>query len=355
MTEHGGDVYRASEETGIPIGEIIDFSASINPLGMPHSVIEAIKDGIPLVVHYPDLFAERLARRLALHLDIDPQSVLCGNGSTELIYLLARALAPRRVLIPAPTFSEYARACRMQEGTECVSFPLLREDGFTIDPGKFGEALRGCDLAFLCNPNNPTGIVLERDSVIEIVKAAERQSCRLIVDEAFIDFSPEHSVVREVAGKSGLIVLRSLTKFYALSGLRIGYAVLPKGLSESVWKQKEPWTVNTLAQVAAMAAIDDNDFQTRSMEIIQQGKTLLSQGFRSMGIEHLPPAANYFLLRTDKAGEILARLRKRGILLRDCSSFDGLDSSYLRVAVRSPDENGKLLRELGTICACAAL
>ncbi len=353
MREHGGDVYSASEETGIPVNEIIDFSASINPLGMPASVVAAIKDGIPLLVHYPDPFADRLARLLAGHIDIDPQSVLCGNGSTELIYLLVRALAPRRVLIPVPTFSEYERACRMREGTQCVPFPLHREKGFAIDPAGFDEAMAGCDLAFLCNPNNPTGTVLDRESVIAIVKAAKKHSCCLIVDEAFIDFSPEHSVVREVAGNSCLIVLRSLTKFYALSGLRIGYAVLPKHLIESVRKQKEPWTVNTLAQLAATTAIDDREFQAQSMKIIQEGKELLSQGFRSLGIDHLPPAANYILLRTERAPEALPRLRRKGILLRDCSSFNGLDSTYLRVAVRGPVENARLLAEMGALCAAS--
>jgi histidinol-phosphate/aromatic aminotransferase/cobyric acid decarboxylase-like protein len=218
---HGGDVYRAIEETGMAMSEIVDFSASINPLGMPASVIDAIRKGIPELVHYPDPFADRLAVRIAKRLGIAERALLCGNGSTELIYLLVRAFRPRKVLMPQPTFSEYERACRLQEA-EIEPFPLSRKRGFAIDRKAFTAAMKGRDMAFLCNPNNPTGSIMERESVLKIAEHARSSGCRLVVDEAFIDFIPEHTIVREASETGSLIVLRSLTKFYALSGLRAG-------------------------------------------------------------------------------------------------------------------------------------
>lgn len=351
MKEHGGNIYRASEETGIPVSEIIDFSASINPLGVPDSVTQVIKDTINYLPHYPEPFAEQLSNHLGRHLDIDPHIILCGNGSTELIYLVVRALAPRRVLIPAPTFSEYERACALQRGTTCVRYALSRENNFDLDPDEFIAAMAGCDMAFLCNPNNPTGRLLSRGAVLALAQAAERLSCYLVVDEAFIDFASDHSVVHEAANNSHLIVLRSLTKFYALSGLRVGYGVFPQSLMSLMKNHKEPWTVNTLAQKAGMTAINDKAYQEKTAAAIAEGKEFLEKGLMALGIDYIPSTANYYLIRLDQALQIIVSLRKKGILVRDCSNFAGLDGSSIRIAVRSLRENAVLLKELARSCA----
>lgn len=351
MKEHGGNIYRASGETGIPVDKIIDFSASINPLGVPESVVQVIRENIKYLPHYPDPFAEQLSMQLGRHLDIEPRTILCGNGSTELIYLVARALAPRNALIPAPTFSEYERACAIQRGTTCVRYALSRENNFDLDPDEFIAAMAGCDMAFLCNPNNPTGRLLKRDAVLAIAEAAERLCCYLVVDEAFIDFAPEHSVVHDVAQYSHLIVLRSLTKYYALSGLRIGYGVFPQSLMSLMKNHKEPWTVNSLAQKAGSAALNDQAYQEKTVAVIKEGKQFLEKGFANLGIEYVPSAVNYYLLRLENAQEIIGSLRKKGILVRDCSNFHSLDGSDVRVAVRSVEENAALLKELAGSCA----
>jgi threonine-phosphate decarboxylase len=350
MKEHGGNIYRASDETGIPVRDIIDFSASINPLGVPDSVAAVIRENIGLLVHYPDPFADGLSRDLAKHLGVPARSIVCGNGSTELIYLLVRALRPERVLIPAPTFSEYERSCVLNKGTSCIGHELSRQDGFAIDHGRFVAGMAGCDMAFLCNPNNPTGRLLERAAVLDLARAAKAADCLLVVDEAFIDFTPDHSVARDVEGNSHLIVLRSLTKFYALSGLRIGYGIFPDGIIPRIRDHKEPWTVNTLAQMAAAAAIKDRTYQERTTAVISAEKWYLEQGFRDLGIEFFPSSANYYLFRSSRGNEV-ASLRNKGILVRDCSNFVGLDGSYVRVAVRSRNENSRLLKELGVLCA----
>lgn len=351
MTGHGGDVYGLIDETGLGMNQIIDFSASINPLGLPASVVRAIQEKIPDLVHYPDPFAARLGHRMAKWVGIDRRSVICGNGSTELIYLLARAMRPRSVLIPQPTFSEYERACRLQ-GAKIVSLPLSPDRSFAIEHDAFAAAMAGCDMAFLCNPNNPTGGLVKRDTLLSLVSEAGRCSCCLVVDEAFIDFVPEQTVVQEAAESGNLVVLRSLTKFYALSGLRIGFAVTSPKNASALLGHKEPWTVNTLAMGAASAAVKDRDYQARTMHVIAQERAFLAREFRSTGIAHLSAAANYFLFRMDRAQDVLARARQKGILLRDCSNFAGLDSTYLRIAIRSRRENELLLKELAS---CAVL
>lgn len=351
MKEHGGNIYRASEKTGIPISRIMDFSASINPLGVPKSVVQAIQESIRYLPHYPEPLAEQFTMQLGRHLGLDPQTILCGNGSTELIYLVARALAPRNVLIPAPTFSEYERACLMLRGTSCVRLVLTRENNYDIDPEEFIAAMAGCDMAFLCNPNNPTGRLLKREVVLAIAEAAERLSCYLVVDEAFIDFAPEHSVVHDVAHYSHLIVLRSLTKYYALSGLRIGYGVFPRSVAGLMRDHKEPWTVNSLAQKAGSVALNDQAYQEKTIAVIKEGKQFFEKGFRDLGLDYVPSAVNYYLLRLLNAKAAIGSLQKKGILIRDCSNFPGLDGSYVRVAVRALEENAALLKELAGSCA----
>ena len=351
MREHGGDVYQASAETGIPVGDIVDFSASINPLGVPEPAARAIRENIGLLVHYPDPFADGFSRTMAEHLGVAPKAVICGNGSTELIYLLARVFRPQHVLVLAPTFSEYERACLMTHGSSCVRHVLSPRDGYALDPVSFIDSLAGCDMAFLCNPNNPTGRLLEREAVLEIARAANRGNCLLVLDEAFIDFTPDQSLVRGVEKNPNLIVLRSLTKFYALSGLRIGYGVFPDALARRIRGHKEPWSVNTLAQKAAAAAIGDAAYRERTMALIPGEKDFLEKGFRAIGIEYVPSSANYYLLRMEQGLGIVPALRKKGILVRDCSNFAGLDGSCIRVAVRSRQENSRLLAELGELCA----
>jgi threonine-phosphate decarboxylase len=333
------------------VSDVLDLSASINPLGLPDSVEQALRENVGLLAHYPEPFADGLARDIAGHAGVLAETVLCGNGSTELIYLLARALRPRRVLVAAPTFSEYERACALQAGCSCVRFALSPEEGFRVDPARYAAALAGCDIAFLCNPNNPTGGLLERDAVLAVADAAAAARCVLVVDEAFIDLADGQSVMGNVAGCAHLVVLRSLTKFYALAGLRIGYAVLPERLVETLRKYKEPWTVNSLAQAAARAVLGDREYRERSLALFREEKSFLEERFRELGITYFPSAANYYLLRIEDRPETIAALRRKGILVRDCSNFDGLDGSFIRVAVRSRSENERLLKELS---ACAA-
>jgi threonine-phosphate decarboxylase len=348
--EHGGNIYRASRETGIPEREIIDFSASINPLGVPASVVAAIKEGIRDLPNYPEAQAEPLAAQLSSSLGVDRMSIICGNGSTELIYLVVRALNPGKALIPAPTFSEYERACRLIHGMRGVRLELGRKENFDIDPDLFIRAMKGCDIAFLCNPNNPTGRLTGKKELLRIAGAAEKMKCCLVIDEAFIDFCPEASVINEVADNPYLIVLRSLTKFYALSGLRIGYGVFPAALAGLIKRHKEPWTVNTLAQRAGIVALNDEVYKKESMKMMSREKKFIEKGLRNLGIEFIPSSANYYLMELENAQEAIVLLKRKGVLARDCTNFAGLDGPYIRIAVKTRKDNALLIKELSLLC-----
>jgi len=357
MKEHGGDIYAASRKLGIAADKVIDFSASINPLGIPKSVHAEIISHLGYLRHYPDPSATDLSREIAQSIGVDQESILCGNGSTELIYLVVKALQPKRVLIPAPTFSEYERACIINSPfkksnskySSIDHFDLSETNEYRTDLHKFIRAMAGHDLAFICNPNNPTGGLINKSQLLSIAEAARKTSCYLVVDEAFIDFIPHESIVTKVKNNPYLIVLRSLTKFYALSGLRIGYAVIHPKLSDPIKRIKEPWTVNTLAQLAGVAALKDAAYATKTFRILVEEKTHLETGFKRMGIKYYPSDINFYLLRLDNAPAIVSNLMSKGILVRDCSNFRGLNNSHVRIAVRSRRENGRLLRELSKL------
>jgi threonine-phosphate decarboxylase len=372
-TEHGGNIYKLAEELGISESKLVDFSASINPLGISRKVKDAIIKNLDGLINYPDPDMRILRENLSEHHGIDPETILCANGSTELIYLIPRALKPKKVLIPAPTFSEYERACKLSSELRVMSYELKKENNFRVVPDEFISAIKGninsklkiqnsklnsklltlnstlpCDMAFLCNPNNPTGHLLEKNDVLKIAEAARDMKCVLVVDEAFIDFTPEESVIGHVQDNPYLIALRSMTKFYALTGLRIGYGIFHPGLIYKITAFKEPWTVNNLAQKTAIAALYDSEYADKTQRLIKSEKEFLENSFNKMGIKHFPSDANFYLLRIMNGNHIVQKLRGKGILVRDCSNFKGLDSSYIRVAVKSRKHNRMLLKELQT-------
>jgi len=387
--EHIVDIYRLSEELNIPERKIIDFSTSVSPLGISRKVKAEIRRQLKYLHRYPDPDAKWLRRRLGQYHGIDPGTILCSNGSTELIHLIARAFNPRKVLILIPTFSEYERACRISDGTEVIRYGLKREDNFALDPDSFIQAIEGklpnpfpipfasgspsprqpargphlyepekgglqeiygsprpFEMAFLCNPNNPTGIRLDKKAIERIADAAKNLGCYLVIDEAYIDFSPGGSVIGEVTHNPFLFVLRSMSHYYALAGVRLGYGAFPVHCVERLKAYKAPWMVNSLAQRAAAAALKDKTFRKDSLEVMQRERAFLEKSFRKLGITFFPSDANFYLVTDERAPHICRRLRSKGILVRDCSDFPGLDNSYIRIAVKSHRENTALIREL---------
>jgi len=358
--EHGGNIYRLAEELHIPERNVTDFSSLVNPLRVSKKIRAELRKNLKYLHNYPDPDAKRVRKRLAQYHGIDMETILCGNGSTGLIYLITRTLQPQRVLLPAPTFSEYERAISVagnKERRAQVEYILLkREQKFRINPDEYTAVLQkgACsslpfDMVFLCNPNNPTGMLMKKDAVLQIADAARETKSYLIVDEAYIDFCSDESVIKNIERNPYLIVLRSLSSFYALSGIRIGYGVFPEHLLAGLKEQRVPWDVNSLSQRAAVIALKDKVFRRESLKVIAEEKRFLEKNFRKMGIEFFAPDAHFYLVKMDNADEICRQLRNRGVLAMNCKNFRGLDSSYMRISVKSHKENTMLIKMLALI------
>jgi threonine-phosphate decarboxylase len=351
---HGGNVYKVAQEQRIPVERLMDFSASINPLGPPAAVLRTIRSALKQIVHYPDPDCRRLRQELAQQCGVDPHMILVGNGSTELIHLLPRALAIKSALIIGPTFEEYARAL-METGSSVQYVHARREERFH-PPVK--EALRELstkrtrfDAVFLCNPNNPTGQVMNRLAMCELAEVVERQQGWLIVDEAFIDYCQEQSVVSMLREHPRMVVLRSLTKFYAMPGLRIGYVLGSSKIVDRLKDRQPPWSVNLLAQEVSRTVLHDHAYATKSRAFMKSERTRFIRWLRSLsGVRVFPSAANFVLIELPAstcAGEVTDRLASEGILVRDCSALPGLTTQMIRVAIRTAKENRRLIAALG--------
>lgn len=357
MFEHGGNVFALARSLGIAPEELADFSASINPLGPAPGVREAIDASFGRLVHYPDRQAAELRRALAGFHGVDPSSIAVTNGSTELIYLLPRTLPGRRGLVVAPAFSEYARSLE-RAGWELDHFVLSPADGFDLSLDRLAERLaEGVDLLFLCNPANPTGALLPPATVERVLALCRNAGTFLALDEAFMDFREGESAKRIVTEAGGGVVLRSMTKFYAIPGLRLGYAIGSAEMVERLSSLLEPWSVNTLAQAAGVASLADIGYREMTVRSCNAERESLYRGLAGLpGLKPYPSAANYLLVELVNgisAPALRDELLRRRIMIRDCTNFTGLDGRFFRVAVKGRSDNGRLLAALGEVLAGA--
>lgn len=348
---HGGGVERAMRDLALAREQITDFSASINPLGAPPQVRRALLDAVTRIGDYPEIDAESLRQELAAFHQLPVANLLPGSGSTELIYLLPRVFQPRKVLLIQPCFGEYAPALT-RCGTQINSLSLSATDKFSFSVEKILSAVdTATDLVLLANPGNPTGIGIAPEMLLEL--AAQLGDCRLLVDEAFADFCPERSLLAAVPRLSNLLILRSLTKFYAIPGLRAGYLAGSADDIARLAAAREPWVLSNLAIAAAKACLTANDFQAQTLRLIPQLREELAVGLAGLGMKIFPGEANYLLCQLPEnapaAEQLAALLRPSGILIRTCADFLPLDNRFLRVAVLRREDNRRLLEQLQKI------
>lgn len=347
---HGGNLRQAREKYSFTDREIVDFSANINPLGLSDKVRSAILANINEIVNYPDPEAKALKQALSTYYGLPVEQLVVGNGAAELMYVLTHHLRPRKVLIPAPSFAEYARAASSAKA-EIIYLPLQPEHGFQIDVVQLIDALADVDMCFLCNPHNPVGGVMSKDMLETVVQAAAKQGVWVVIDESFMDFLPDSVLFTcrgLVAKYQNVIVVHSLTKFFALPGLRLGFGIMPEALAKAMDLAKDPWNVNNLAQAAGVAALDDTQYIQKSIEHMQEEQKFIYEALKRInGLTPYPPTANFIFLRIEHpqfdAGSFADVTARQGILIRDCSSYPGLDAHYLRVAVKLREDNLKLL------------
>ncbi|MGQ3686400.1 MAG: threonine-phosphate decarboxylase CobD [Candidatus Loosdrechtia sp.] len=353
---HGGNIRHLPSDikTGRKKDDILDFSASINPLGYPENVRRVIQEKLDDILHYPDIDCSHLRQHIAQEIGRSCDEIIIGNGSTELFYLIPRALRPEKGVVFNPTFSEFAEALKCSHA-EVIHNVLKEENQFRFVYSKeyFSDGKSG--IAFLCNPNNPTGQLVERHSILDM--ARQHPGITFVIDEAFMDFVEypgKYSVIKDAGIVCNVIVVRSLTKFYGFPGLRVGYMVTSKDLAGKIMQYKEPWSVNALAQSAAVAALKDKVFISQSREfMLKERAYLFNELSHIRGLFPYLPAANYILAKIAVTGMtssfLYERLLTSGIAIRDCSNFIGLNDTYFRVAVRTREENRKLIDQLSNV------
>ncbi|MBU4345394.1 MAG: threonine-phosphate decarboxylase CobD [Proteobacteria bacterium] len=350
--DHGGNIGEISRRYGIDEDRIIDFSASINPLGYPPGLRNAIIKDFDSVLNYPDIDSFDLVSGLSEYHGIDEDFILVGNGSTEFIYWLPLVFKPQKALIVTPAFSEYEKGLKMV-GTKVSYFRTDEKEGFSLDIACLCKRLReGFDIVYFCNPANPTGILISKDELCRIIACADRTGALAVIDEAFIDFVEEESVKKEILRFSNLIVLRSMTKFFGIPGLRLGYILAVPSCIAKIRENKPLWTVNSLVQGAAVKALFDKDYIRETRQYISAEKEFLKNALNEIhGLCAFESAANYLLVFMDSriglnSTELRNRLIPEGILIRDCSTFHGMGDRYFRVAVKKHEQNMILVEKL---------
>lgn len=352
--EHGGNVFAVARSLGISSEGIIDFSASINPLGMAPGVRQALADCVERLLHYPDKGAAELRECLAAYHGVSAAQVAVANGSTELIHLLPRMVGGGRGLIVAPAFAEYA--CALEKSGWQIDYLILdQEDGFSLSLPNLAKKLAGrYDMLFVCNPGNPTGALIPKSDIATLLELTRENGTFLVLDEAFIDFCEGESAKDLVGSYPRAVLLRSMTKFFAIPGLRLGYAIGAPETIGAIASLQDPWSVNTAAQVAGIASLGDAAYCERTRRYVSGERERLAAALAGLpGLRVFPSRANYLLVRLGNgtsAAQLRARLLERGVLIRDCGNFEGLDGGFFRVAVRLRGENDRLLELLGEIC-----
>lgn len=339
---HGGDAVGFEMRYGRPP---VDFSASLNPLGMPAAVREAAREAIADSVAYPDPLCRKLTTALAARLGTPAERLFCGNGAAEVIHRLIAATRPRRIMTTAPTFAEYERAA-LTVGSIVERHVLAHDNGFDLEADILPKITSGLDILFLCQPNNPTGRLAEPELMRAILERTAAMGVRLFVDECFLHFVPgrrDYSLLGEVERRPNLFILDSFTKIFGMAGIRLGFGVSgDRRLLEDMARAGPPWTVSTAAQAAGIAALGETEFAEKSAELVRREKTRLVAGLKSLGIRVIGDAANYVFFHSS-AIDLNERLAEEGILIRDCANFPGLAKGYFRIAVRREPENGLLL------------
>lgn len=337
--KHGGDIYTTPYR--------IDFSANLNPLGMPQSVCDAACEGVRLSANYPDVQCAWLRRALSEKERVPESCIVCGNGAAELIFLLARAQRPKKALLAAPGFAEYEQALA-GEGCEILYYPLKEENGFALQRDYLDYLEDDVDLAFLCNPNNPTGVQTERSFLEEILAACERHGIRLALDVCFLDFldRPDESDFNDILGEHPqLFLLKAFTKTYAMAGLRLGYGLCSDAeLLARMELLRQPWSVSIPAQMAGVAALAETRYVEQARLLVQKERAWLRKQLEQCGFSVYGSSANFIFFR-GKEG-LVEHCRERGILIRDCSNYRGLGAGFYRIAVRTHRENEELARVL---------
>lgn len=344
---HGGDWAAYQREYGTAP---LDFSANVSPLGVPEGVRAAIAAAAGEADRYPDPSCRALREAIAAHEGVAAERVLCGNGASDLIWRAVYAAKPRRALVTAPTFGEYEAALEAV-GCEVVRRPL--DEAFRLDGGILSMIDHNFDIVILCQPNNPSGVTVDPTLLRELAVRCRERGTRLLIDECFVDLlaEPERFTMKDLVDECpDLLLLKAFTKLYGLAGARLGYALCgDAAYLDAMRRCGPPWAVSHLAQAAGLAALRETEYVERVRRLVRTERPWLDERLCMLGLRVVPGEANFLLFQS--AVSLDAPLRERGILIRNCGDFVGLDDSWYRVAVRTHAENERLIAALREVLA----
>ncbi|MGG7144512.1 threonine-phosphate decarboxylase CobD [Clostridium nigeriense] len=347
---HGGNLDELSRIYKLNKENLIDFSANINPLGVNIKVKEAIINALDEIERYPDITYYNLKLAISEFEKINYNNLILGNGAAEIIFNLVRAINPKKVLIPGPTFGEYEEAV-LSVGSNIEYYYLKENNNWMIDEDIINHINEDIDMIFICNPNNPTGILTDKEVIINIAKKALSTNTILVIDESFLDFvrdGESYSVINLLKEYNNIFIIKSMTKLFAIPGIRIGYGMCEnKEIINKMELVSVPWNINILAEKATLEAIKDKEYINRTISYIQKEKNYLYKELNKFNdIKVFNPSVNFIMFKIINNIDLKLELMKENIIIRSCNNYIGLNDSYYRVAVRTREENDKLIMAL---------
>lgn len=345
MDLHGGNIYKLKRDNGI---EVLDYSSNINPLGVPSSFKKAVIENFETLEKYPDIDYVELRTAIGNYNNCHIDNVVVGNGATEVLFLYMKAVKAKKVLIIAPTFAEYERAARAA-GRDVKFFPLSKD--FSLNENMLLDFITDEDVVVMCNPNNPTGKFQNLEKIKKIADFLERKNKKLFIDEAFIEFVDDWKDKTAFLLKhKNIFILRALTKFFALPGVRLGYGLThDEAILNEIKNIREPWSVNGVAEIAGKTMLLDTLYIHETENWIKKEKLWFYEELCKIdNIEVTPTETNFILVKllNDNAKSFRKKMIENGVLVRDASNFMFLDESYIRLAIKDRKKNEQVLEAL---------
>lgn len=347
---HGADIYTHSISNNIDENDITDFSSNINPLGIPDTVIAAAINSIKYTNRYPDIHSRKLITAISTYEQVPESWIFVSNGAAEAIYRIALSLMPHNGLVTAPTFSEYEQALNLVKAN-IKHFTLHEENNFIITE-EIINYLDEQQIAFICNPNNPTGQIASKELIKKIISYCKKNNTIVVVDECFMDFvenNEAYSVVGMLNEYKNLIVLKAFTKSFAIPGIRVGYCICSD--VEIIKKLKlsgPPWNISTIAQEAGIASTKEKSYLISTRKYIKEQRNYLVAELNKLNIKVFDSYANYILFKFDDT-KLKGKMLEKNILIRSCSNYKGLNEKFYRIAVKTKNENQLLIKTLKEI------